>query len=137
MRTFIAAAVLALSPAWALAQNAYPTVDILSTGTTVVGEEVKYPATGPAHVTASIVTIAPGAETVLHRHGTPLFAYLLEGDLVVDYGAKGKRAYKPGEAFMEAMDVPHRGMNGGTTPVKILAVYLGAAGASNVILEKK
>lgn len=137
MRTLVAATVLALSPAWALAQNAYPTVDILSTGTTVVGEEVKYPATGPAHVTASIVTIAPGAETVLHRHGTPLFAYLLEGDLVVDYGAKGKRAYTPGEAFMEAMDVPHRGMNAGTTPVKILAVYLGAAGASNVILEKK
>ncbi len=119
-----------------LAQNAYPTQDILSTGKSIVGEDIAYPASGPAHITASIVTIAPGQETILHKHGAPLFAYLLEGDLTVDYGEKGKRAYKPGDAFMEAMAVTHRGMNTGTTLVKILAVYLGAEGTRNVIVEK-
>ncbi|MBX9634271.1 MAG: cupin domain-containing protein [Magnetospirillum sp.] len=131
----LAVAVLASASAWA--ENAYPTVDILSTGKSIVGEDIKYPTTGPAHVTASIVTILPGAETILHQHGTPLFAYVQEGILTVDYGAKGTRVYNPGDAFMEAMAVTHRGMNLGTTPVKILAVYLGAAGSSNVILEKK
>ncbi|MGE5547580.1 MAG: cupin domain-containing protein [Solirubrobacterales bacterium] len=130
-------ALLAVAPGWAQAENAYPTVDILSTGKTVVGEDIRYPTTGPAHVTASIVTILPNAETAFHRHGAPLFAYLLEGELTVDYGAKGKRVYKPGEAFMEAMDTTHRGMNLGTIPVKILAVYLGAEGTGNTILEKK
>jgi quercetin dioxygenase-like cupin family protein len=133
----VAMLVAAVAPNWVMAQNAYPTVDILKTGKTVIGEDVAYPTTGPAQITASIVTILPNAETALHQHGTPLFAYLLEGDLTVDYGDKGKRSYKPGDAFMEAMATSHRGMNLGIVPVKILAVYLGAAGASNVILDKK
>lgn len=131
----LAASWLVFASVAAAADNAYPTVDILSTGKTVVGEDIAYPTTGAAHVTASIVTIAPGAETVMHRHGAPLFAYLLEGVLTVDYGAKGKRVYQPGESFMEAMAVSHRGMNLGTVPVRILAVYLGADGARNVVLD--
>jgi quercetin dioxygenase-like cupin family protein len=129
--------VLGFAPCPSWAENAYPTVDILSTGQTVVGEEIKYPATGPARVSASIVTILPGAETVLHQHGVPMFAYMLEGTLTVDYGDKGKRIYKPGDALVEAMAVTHRGNNLGTVPVKILAVYMGAEGSKNVILEKK
>jgi quercetin dioxygenase-like cupin family protein len=134
-RAFIAiAAVLACSgPGWA-GDAAYPTVDILSTGKTVVGEDIRYPTTGPAHVTGSIVTIAPGADTVLHTHQAPLFAYVLEGTLTVDYGDKGKRSYQPGEAFMEAMATTHRGMNLGTAPVRLLAVYMGAEGTRNTVL---
>ena len=117
--------------------DAYPTVDILSTGKTVVGEDITYPTTGPSHITASIVTILPNAETVWHQHGTPMFAYVQEGVVTVDYGAHGKRVYRPGDAFVEAMAVTHRGMNLGTIPVKILVVYMGAAGSKNVVLEKK
>lgn len=40
-----------------------------------------------------------------------------------------------GDALVEAMDVAHRGMNTGTSPVKILAIYLGAEGTANVALE--
>ena len=115
--------------------QAYPNVDLLSTSTTVVGEPLRYPTSGPAKVNVSIVTILPGADTVLHRHPAPLVAYILEGDMEVDYGDKGKRAFRKGDALVEAMDVAHRGMNTGTTPVKILAIYLGVAGTANVALE--
>ena len=125
---------LALAPHLAHAQ-AYPTVDLLSTSTTVVGEPLRYPTSGPAKVTVSIVTILPGADTVLHRHPAPLVAYILEGDMEVDYGDKGKRSFRKGDALVEAMDVPHRGMNTGNIPVKILAIYLGAEGTANVALE--
>jgi quercetin dioxygenase-like cupin family protein len=111
----------------------YPLVPLLSTGTTVLGEPLHYPASGPAHVTAAIVTLAPGAKTILHRHGVPLFAYILEGELTVDYGVRGKRTYRQGEALMEAMDVPHYGLDTGAQPVRILAVYLGAEGAADFI----
>ena len=37
---------------------------------------------------------------------------------------------------MEAMDVAHFGINNGKEPVKILAVYMGAKGAKNVIPVK-
>jgi quercetin dioxygenase-like cupin family protein len=134
-KSVVVVVTLSVLPAIGWAQ-AYPSKDLLSTGTTVVGEDIRYPTTGPARVTASIVTIRPGADTVFHRHPAPLVAYILEGELTVDYGAKGKLVFRKGDAFVEAMDVPHRGMNLGTTIVSILAVYLGAEGTLNVVLEK-
>lgn len=132
---FAAAIVAALLPATALAQ-AYPAKELFATGTTVVGEPIRYPTSGPARITASIVTIAPGADTVLHRHPAPLVAYILAGEVTVDYGSHGKRVFRKGEAFVEAMDVAHRGQNLGTETVSILAIYVGAEGTANVAVEK-
>lgn len=113
----------------------YPAVPLLSTGRTVVDETIRYPS-GDARVTASIVTLAPGGRTIAHRHGVPMFAYILDGELTVDYGSKGKRIYRAGDALMEAMAVTHAAVNTGTVPVRILAVYMGAAGARDVIAER-
>ena len=117
------------------APKGYPAAPLLSTGTTIVGEPIRYP-TGPAHVTGSIVTLAPGARTVAHKHGVPMFAYILEGEITVDYGAKGKRTYRAGDALMEAMDVTHFGENTGSQPMRLIAVYMGAKGASDVVPVK-
>jgi quercetin dioxygenase-like cupin family protein len=111
----------------------YPAVPLLSTGKTIVGETIEYPRTGPAHITAAIVTLAPGGRTVLHMHGAPLFAYILEGELTVDYGKHGKRTFKSGDTLMEAMDVPHYGLNTGTAPMRLIGVYMGAEGTKDVI----
>lgn len=135
-RPALVAAALFLSCAAAWADTAYPTKDLLVTTTTVVGEPIRYPTTGPARITASIVTVAPGADTPFHRHGAPLVAYILSGELTVDYGDHGKRVFRKGEALVEAMDVKHRGTNLGTEPVTLLGVYLGAEGTQNVVLEK-
>lgn len=121
----------------ASAQDAgYPAMPLLSTGTTIMGEPLRYPTSGPAHVTASIVVLAPGAKTIMHKHGVPLFAYILEGELTVDYGARGTRTYPKGMAFMEAMDVAHFGVNRGTQTVRLLAVYMGAEDAEDVVPVK-
>jgi quercetin dioxygenase-like cupin family protein len=114
-------------------ERGYPAVPLLATGQSIVGETIRYPTGGAAHVTAAIVTLAPGAKTVVHKHGVPLFAYILEGELTVDYGAHGTRTYAQGQAFMEAMEVAHFGVNNGAAPVRILAVYMGAQGARDVI----
>ena len=118
------------------AQQAYPTQQLLLTSTTVVGETLRYPTSGPAQVTVSIVSIAPGADTVMHRHPAPMVAYILDGEVTIDYGEKGRKTFRKGEAMLEAMDVPHRGMNLGNEAVRILAIHLGAEGTSNVALEK-
>jgi quercetin dioxygenase-like cupin family protein len=114
------------------AAPSYPAVPLLSTGKTIVGETIHYPK-GDAHVTAAIVTLAPGGRTILHKHGVPLFAYILSGVLTVNYGSHGTNIYKQGQSFMEAMDVAHFGINNGKEPVRILAVYMGATGAKDVI----
>lgn len=129
----LAAMLVLLATCAAANQGGYPAVPLLSTGKTIVGEPIRYPTTGPAHITAAIVTLAPGAKTIPHKHGVPLFAYILDGALTVDYGTHGKRTYRQGDAFMEAMDVAHFGINAGTQPVRILAVYIGAEGAKDVI----
>jgi quercetin dioxygenase-like cupin family protein len=124
----------------AIAQDAaqskvYPAAPILSTGTSILGETIRYPK-GPAHVTAAIVTLEPGGKTVMHKHGVPLFAYILDGELTVDYGKRGKRTYSQGQSFMEAMAVAHVGINNGAQPVRLLAVYMGAKRAKDVIPVK-
>ena len=78
-----------------------------------------------------------GAKTVLHRHGVPLFAYILEGEITVDYGDRGKRTYRAGDAPMEAMDVPHFGADAGPQPVRILTVFIGAEGAPADVIPVK
>jgi quercetin dioxygenase-like cupin family protein len=114
----------------------YPAVPLLSTGITVLGETIRYPKSGPAHITASIIALPPGGKTIAHKHGVPLFAYILEGELTVDYGPRGVRTYRAGDSFMEAQDVTHFGENRGAQPVRLIAVYIGAKGSSDVIPMK-
>lgn len=114
----------------------YPAVPLLSTGKTIVGETIRYPRTSEAHVTAAIFTLEPGGKSILHKHGVPLFAYILEGELTVDYGKHGARTYKKGDSLMEAMNVAHFSVNNGAEPVRLLAVYMGAKGAKDVVPVK-
>jgi quercetin dioxygenase-like cupin family protein len=109
------------------AAQAAETQTLLSTDHTVVGEKLVYPAS-PAKVTAAIVTLAPGEATAWHTHGVPEVGYILDGEVTVDYGDKGTRVYRAGDAVMEAIDVAHKGTNTGTTPVRILVVYMGVEG---------
>jgi len=135
MKRTAVALLLSLVSILAFAQ-AYPARDLLATSTTIVGEPIRYPTSGPARITASIVTVKPGADTPFHRHPAPLVAYILEGELTVDYGEHGRRVYRKGDALVEAMDVRHRGLNLGTETVSLFAVYIGAEGTANVALDK-
>ncbi|MFN3451431.1 MAG: cupin domain-containing protein [Sphingorhabdus sp.] len=116
------------APAAPTAQTSagYPSVRLLDTGEDILGRPFAYPA-GDARLISEIITLAPGAEGALHRHLVPMFAYLLEGELAVDYGTQGIRSYKAGDALVEAVAVRHRGLNTGTMPVKLLVVYMAAS----------
>jgi quercetin dioxygenase-like cupin family protein len=110
----------------------YPALPLLSTSKTVLGEPLRYPG-GAAHVTSAIVTLAPGERTILHKHGVPMFFYILDGEITVDYATHGRRTYRKGESHMEAMGVAHFGENTGTEPMRLIAVYMGARRAKDVI----
>ena len=133
-RTMLAAGIIAftLAPVWGEdAVPLKPTVTpVLASSQTIIGQPIAYP-TGTPEITASVITILPGGETGWHLHAVPLFGYILEGVLTVDYGDKGTRTYTAGEGLLEAMNWPHNGMNKGTVPVRILAVYAGAKGVLN------
>lgn len=116
-----AATAIALAPSISV-------VPLLETSKTVAGEPIVYPVGAPAKITASIINLSPGAATGWHRHGIPVIGMIMAGELTVDYGPKGKRTFKQGEAFAEAINETHEGTNTGTDTTKLLAVYLGAEG---------
>ena len=112
----------------ALADNApgATSTEILRKSTWGDGVPLAYPA-GTPEITAAIVEVKPGADTGVHQHDNPLFAYILEGELTVTIADGSSKIYKAGDALMET-SVAHHGHNEGTTPVKLLAVYIGAQG---------
>jgi len=96
---------------------------ILETNTTIIDQEIQYPA-GKPYVTSSIVTIPVGAETGFHIHEYPMYAFILEGEVTVDYVEKGIKTYVKGDSFIEAINYEHNGKNTGTEPAKILVVLI-------------
>lgn len=120
---------LSLGAASAAAEDLpYPEAEVLFSGSeTVSGETIDFPGDRDA-VEAVVVTLAPGAETEWHRHGTPLFVYLLEGEVEVTYENLGVRTYVPGDAFLETMGEAHVARNRSDAQVRILAVYMAGDG---------
>ena len=77
----------------------------------------------------------PGQSTGVHSHSVPLFAYMLEGELTVDYGEDGTRTYHAGDAFIEAFQTPHNGTNTGNGNARVLAVFAGSETAPNTVAQ--
>ena len=105
---------------------------LFATSKTVMDEPIVYPS-GAAKLTAAIVALDPGDETGWHTHGVPLAGIVLEGELTVDYGDKGKRVFHTGDAIAETMSVPHNGKNTGDGPMRLFAIYIGAEGVPTTI----
>lgn len=135
LKHFLVLPVLISLTAPAFAKDTYPPLDVLlSTSTSVIDQPLVYP-DGTPKITSAIVTMIPGQETGWHHHDVPLFAYILEGELTVDYGPDGTRTYKTGDSFVEAFKSEHNGVNSGTTPVRILAVFAGSDTEPNTVVD--
>jgi quercetin dioxygenase-like cupin family protein len=106
---------------------------LFSTGVTVMGEPITYPTGAPAKLTGMMIAMAPGAETGWHTHSAPLAGIVIEGELTVDYGTRGKRIYRQGEALAEAIAVPHNGKNSGSGLMRRFAVIIGADGLAGTL----
>jgi len=105
---------------------------LLDSDLTILGDAFAYPA-GRARITAARLTVPPGATVPLHLHPVPLFVYILQGEISVDYGSRGTITYRKGDTFVEAFEWPHHARNAGKGNVKLLAVYVGAEGVPNSI----
>lgn len=97
---------------------------VLETNSTIIGQDISYPEGSPL-ITSTIVTIPVGSETGNHIHEYPLFAFVLKGEVTVDYQSEGSKIYNEGDAIMEAINFTHNGKNTGDEPTEILVVTLG------------
>jgi quercetin dioxygenase-like cupin family protein len=110
-------------------------IELLSTSETVLEQPIVYFSSTKAEVGSTIVTLQPGEDTGWHHHNAPLYAYILEGTVTVDYGDEGVRTYEAGTAFMEAIGTSHIGRNEADEQVRILVVNFGAEGVENSVAD--
>jgi len=109
---------------------------LFSSSETVLGEPIAYPA-GKPKLTGAILTLQPGAETGWHTHPAIPAGIVLDGELTVDYGEKGKRTYKKGDSVIETSATPHSGKNTGTEPMRLFVIFIGAEGLQNTVKVEK
>ena len=94
-----------------------------------LGNDIAYPTTGDARVTATVLTLGPGQRGQVLQHETPMFAYVLQGRITLNYGRNGFKAFKAGESMLQPMNRPFRTINDGDETAKVLLVSMGAEGA--------
>ena len=101
---------------------------IMDTDENIIGQKIIYP-NGAAQITSEVIEIAPKTTIPWHEHLVPMYAYILDGEIEVDYGNKGIKTIKRGEAMIEAVNFPHKGINKTNKIAKVLVVYVGASSA--------
>ena len=84
---------------------------------------------GDGHVWMGIVTLEPGCASPWHHHGNhETYAYVLEGEAVVEYGPGGSQRLEvtaDGSLNIVPPGVPHREVNPGTKRNRLLIVRVG------------
>ena len=109
---------------FATATNEISSQTILDTDQTVIRQDIQYPSGSP-QITSKIITIPIGAETGPHIHEYPMFAYIMKGEVTVDYGEQGIKTFVKGDSIVEAINYTHNGKNNGSEPAEILVVFMG------------
>lgn len=110
---------------------------IMDTEENIIGQKIVYPA-GQAHIRSEVITVPPKTAIPWHEHLVPMYAYVLEGEIEVDYEDNGVKTIKNGEAMIEAVNLPHKGLNKTNKTAKVLVVYVAATGAQlEKIMNKK
>jgi quercetin dioxygenase-like cupin family protein len=114
----------------------FKSTPVLKSGKTASQKPIEYPKTGKAEIISVIGELEPGGRTALHQHPVPVYVYVLEGTLSVQAQGMEARDYKPGQAFLEDVNHWHQAFNKGSTPAKILVVFVGEEGKPTTITAK-
>jgi len=107
-------------------RNEITTQTILKTQTDSAGHKIAYPSAGTPEVSGVVVQIPVGKQTGWHIHTVPCFAYVLEGEVTVEWEDGSQHTIKAGEAFAEVVNLKHNGSNRGTVPAKLVMFVVGS-----------
>jgi quercetin dioxygenase-like cupin family protein len=106
---------------------------LVDTSVNYAGLPLEYPVSGKPEVTALIVTIPAGGSTGWHLHPVPVYAYMLEGELLIRTETGLQKLFRKGDAIVEVMNLRHNGLNTGKTSARLVVFYTGIEGVPNVI----
>ena len=109
---------------------------VLKTGKTRDGDPIVYPRTDKPEVVSTVGTVQPGGRTSLHQHPIPTYVYVLEGEVELQTEGGQLHQYKTGEAWIESVNKTHQLFNKGSSPARILVVFIGEEGKPTTIASK-
>jgi quercetin dioxygenase-like cupin family protein len=78
----------------------------------------------------------PAPRLPRHEHPFSRYAYVLQGDLTVEFDGGLQKQYHAGDFIVEAVGSWHFGMNPGKLPVRLLVIDQVEAGQPATILAK-
>lgn len=70
------------------------------------------------------VEVAPGAKAGRHTHPGDEISYVMEGEATLLVDGQSPKQVKAGESFVVPAGVVHDAHNNGTTPIKLVGVYV-------------
>ena len=103
--------------------------------TTILDQRIEYPKKKQARITSDIAVLEPGQETGWRRYKVPVYVYVMEGTLTVEYETAVTRDFAAGTAFVQATGTDFNGINKGETPVRLLQVFMGVKGTKNIAVR--
>lgn len=101
---------------------------LLKGDTTVTGGGFHYPGVENDEVTMLKITFKPGQSTGWHKHGFPVFACVLKGELTAEWENGKTIRYKKNDGIAEMINEWHNGKNTGKRDLVLLVFYLGEKG---------
>jgi quercetin dioxygenase-like cupin family protein len=116
--------------------HGFETQSLLKTGKTRDNDPIAYPRTDKPELISVIGTIQPGGRTPLHEHPVPTYVYVLEGEVELQTEGAQPHRYKAGEAYIEALNRKHQLHNKGSSPAKVLVVFVGEEGKPTTVAAK-
>jgi quercetin dioxygenase-like cupin family protein len=111
----------------------FETKPVIKSGKTADGHPLQWPKGEKVEVTSVVGTLQPGGRTARHQHPVPVYVYVMEGELEVQTDGAQPRQYKAGDAFLESVNMWHQAFNKGSTPARILVVFMGEEGKPTTI----
>ena len=103
--------------------------------TTILDQRIEYPKKKQARITSDIAVLEPGQETGWRRYNVPVYVYVMEGTLTVEYETAVTRDFAAGTAFVQATGTDFNGINKGESPVRLLQVFMGVKGTKNIAVR--
>ena len=101
---------------------------------TIAGEPELYLSTPDPEVSSVVFTFLPGAVSQWMIHPAPVYVYVLEGTLVVEFEDGSHQSFHQGQGFLQCRSKWHRGRrNDGSQTMRFLAVFFGGKGVPNVV----
>lgn len=99
---------------------------------TALDQSIEYPKKKQAQISSEIEVLEPGQESGWRKYRVPVYVYVMEGTISVEYDAGVVKDFPKGSSFLQAKGIWHNISNKAETRAETLSVLMGAKGITNM-----